>query len=399
MKHLYFAVLFALFPMFLSAQEKDLEQEILNYSETQSELISKGRKLLLDKFLEGDIDKVREVKDYLLTEVQNEDYVALYPGEQWLIMYWTGEYEQLPESILQINQEFLEKFQRRIAPERDFLYTKLVEKSWDQLQMLEDKINNSALDIKSKDFLLLHLNFMVSGEPLLKLSQEEVNTMANLYLEAHPKSNYEEYIRNNIRYKFAPSKWGLGFEFFTGFGMFTGELSEMYNNHGVFGLAFDVEYNKFSLYLRNYIGFAKTKQDRENSGVIWSKDSPAQMFFPEASLGYAVLENDKIKLSPFAGIGAANIGPVTTDLEQRPELEELEVGFSPFYTIGLNLNLKLGWKVDPFLTLRQDKSYWFIRLRYGYTMPQFNDYPMHGGNVHQLTIGIGGMYRGMKREL
>ncbi len=49
--------------------------------------------------------------------------------------------------------------------------------------------------------------------------------------------------------------------------------------------------------------------------------------------------------------------------------------------------------------VRQDKSYWFIRLRYGYTMPQFNDYPMHSGNVHQLTIRIGGMYRGIKRVL
>lgn len=399
MKHYYIALLFSIFPILLSGQEKDLEQEILNYSETQGEIISKGRRMLLDKFLEGDIEKVREIKDYLLTEVQNEDYVALYPGEQWMIMYWTGEYEQLPETILQINEEFLEKFRRRIAPERDLLYTKLVEKSWDQLPMLEEQINISALDTNSKDFLLLHLNFMVSGEPLMKLSQEEINTMANLYLEAYPKSNYEDYIRNNIRYQVVPSKWRFGFEFFSGLGIFTGELSEMYNNHGVFGVAFDVEYNKFILYLRNYIGFAKTKQDRENAGVLWSKNSPAMMYFPEASLGYTVLENDKLKLSPFAGIGAANISSITTDLEQRPELEELEVGFSPSYTLGLNLNIKLGWKADPLLSMMQDKSYWYVRLRYGYTMPQFNDYPMHSGNVHQLTIGIGGISRGMKRVL
>jgi hypothetical protein len=121
------------------------------------------------------------------------------------------------------------------------------------------------------------------------------------------------------------------------------------------------------------------------------------MFFPEASLGYAVLENDKIKLSPFAGIGLASIGPVPIDIEERPELEVLEVGYSTSYTLGLNLNIKLGWETAPYLTMREDKSYWFLRLRYGYTLPQFNNFPMHGGNVHQLTIGIGGMYRGMKR--
>jgi hypothetical protein len=271
MKHFYFAVLFLLFPLLLPAQEKDLEQEILNYQESRSQLISKGRRLIMDKFLEGDIEKVKEVKDYLIKEVQNEDYVALYPGELWMIMYWTGEYEELPETILQINKEFLEKFQRRIIPERDLLYTKLVERSWEQLQLLEDKILNSSLDTASKDFLLLHLNFMVSGEPLMKLSQEEVNTMASLYLDTHPGSVYENYIRNNIRYEYAPSKWAFGTEFFMGYGIFTGELAGLYNNHGVFGIAFDLEYDKFTLYLRGYIGFSKTTQDREKAGVLWFK--------------------------------------------------------------------------------------------------------------------------------
>ncbi|CAM4232071.1 hypothetical protein [Gillisia limnaea] len=399
MKHFYFAVLFLLFTIVLPAQVKDLEQEIMNYQESRSQLISKGRRLLLDKFMEGDIEKVKEVKDYLLNEVQNEDYVALFPGEVWMIMYWTGEHEDLPGKIVRFERDSMANYQRKIFPDRDLLYTKLIERSWEQLQMLEDKILDSSLDTASKDFLLLHLNFMVSGEPLMKLSQEEVNMMADLYLETHPESPYEDYLRNNIRYRYAPSKWAFGFEFFSGFGMFTGELGEMYNNHGVFGVAFDVEYNKFTLYLRNYIGFAKTKQDRENGGVFWSKDSPAMMFFPEASLGYAVVENDKIKLSPFAGIGAANIGPVTTDLEQTPELEALEVGFAASYTLGLNLNIKLGWDTNYLLTNNDDKSYWYLRLRYGYTMPQFNDYPMHSGNVHHLTIGFGGVYRGMKRSL
>ena len=398
MKHLYFGLLFILFPVVLQAQEGDIEQEIKNYSESRSQLISKGRRLLTDTFLEGNIAKVKEIKDYLLTELQNEDYVALYPGEEWLIMYWMGEYDRLQESVLYFNMDSVNKYQRRISPGPDMLYQKLLEKSYDELVMLEDKINNSALGLPTKDFLLLHLNFMLSGDPLMKITQEEINAMADLYLETHPNSTYEYYVKNNIRYKLAPSKWGFAFDFFTGFGMFTGELLGMYNNQGVFGISFDVEYQKFTLYLRNYIGFNKTKQDREAEGVLWQKGSESQTFLPEASIGYAVLENDKIKLSPFAGIGAASISPTTVDVEERPELEVLEVGFSPAYTVGLNLNIKLGWDVAPLLSHGDDKSYWFIKLRYGYTMPQFNE-PLHNGNIHQFTIGFGGMYRGMRRVL
>ena len=396
MKRVNLAILLVFLPVMLFAQDKDLEREIMEYSGNQSQLIPKGRKLLMDKFLEGDIEKVKRLKDYLLKEAQNEDYVALYPGEQWMIMYWTGEHEQLKEAILQFTPEPPETYQRKIFPEEDLLYTKLLERSWENLPMLEDKILNSHLELQAVDFLLLHLNFMVSGEPLMKLSPDNVNSMATLYLETYPDSPYETFIRTNIRYKYEPSKWGIGIEFFSGFGMFTGELSEMYHNHGVLGVGFDIEYHKFTLYLRNYIGFANTKQDREIAGVLWTKGSPAQMFFPDASLGYAVVENDKIKISPFAGVGGASIGPGSLELEERPELEALEVGFSPSYTLGLNLNIKMGWDTS-IISMNDDKSYWFIRIRYGYTMPQFGNYSLHNGNVHQLTIGMGGLYRRMKR--
>ncbi len=354
----------------------------------------------MDKFLEGDIEKVKEVKDYLINEVQNEDYVALYPGELWMIMYWTGEHEMLPGKILQFNLDSINKFQHRIAPERDLLYTKLIEKSWEELIMLEYNIDSSELDPQAKDFLLLHLNFMVSGEPLMRLSQEEVNKMADLYLETHPESPYEDYLRNNIRYRYAPSKWAFGFEFFSGFGMFTGELSEQYSNSVLLGFDFDVEYKKFTLFLRGHIGIGKLKKDKEFSSGIWEEGSAANIGIPEASIGYAVVENDKIKLSPFLGIGGIEITAPQNDLDKRPELDEAGVSFSAAYTLGLNMNIKLGWDASSYQLYHvpKDKSYWFLRVRYGYTLPQINQVG-HNGNFHHITIGIGGIHRGMKRVL
>lgn len=400
MKHYYLGFLFLFLYGNFQAQDTDVKEEIMTYSETKEELISKGRRLLRDKLIEGDYAKVKEVKDYLLRQAQDENYIALHPGEQLMLMFWTAELEDLPRFITSHSQESLNQwYQNRILPNQDMLYHKIIEQSWEQLSMLEDKILASSLPASNKDFLLLYLNFMVSGEPLMKINQETVNDMADLYLKTHPESKYEEFIRNNIRFKIAPSNWGLGFEFFSGFGMPTDELGDMYNSHGVFGVAFDVEFKKITLYLRNYIGFAKTKQDREEAGVLWSKNSNSHIFLPEASFGYAVLDNDKIKLSPFVGIGGASVGPVTSDIDKRPELEEMEVGFSPAYSIGLNLNIKLGWETAPYITQKEDKSYWFVRIRYGYTMPQFNDYTMHSGSVHQITIGLGGLYRGIKRDL
>lgn len=400
MKHYYIAVLFLFFSALLPAQETDLEKEIMQYSESKSDIISKGRRLLIDKFLEGDIEKVQEIKNYLMNEVEDDYYTALYPAELWMIMYWTGEYQPLIKSVTQMDQEALAVYSRKLSPSRDMLYNKLVERSWENLEMLENKILASSMETVQKDFLLLHLNYMVSGEPLMKLSQEEVNKMADLYLETHPNSPYEDYIRNNIRYHFVPNNWAVGMEFFSGYMHLTGGLSEQYKNSAILGFDFDVEFKKLILYLRGSVGISSLKKDREFSTGYWEKGSTANIGLLEVSMGYALIENNKIKMSPFVGIGGAEVSAPQVDIDEYPELKQAKVGMSTAYTVGLNLDFKLGWDASSHLlyNVPQDKSYWFIRVRYGYTMPQLNEVG-HNGNIHHITIGIGGLHRGMKREL
>ncbi|TBW27580.1 hypothetical protein [Gramella sp. KN1008] len=397
MKNFYLLIMCFLVSVASNAQNEDLEQEIMNYSDSKSQLISKGRKLLLDSFMEENIQKVRKIKDYLVTEIEDEDYVALYPSEEWMILYWTGEYYALMDMVLEFSEEDFAEFQRKITPEKDQLYFKLVERSMAEIEELESKIIASSLEQEQKDFLILHLNYMVSGEPLNTVPQEDINEMADLYLDKYSSGKFHDYVRNNIRFRFKSSNWGFGFEFFSGYGIFNGEISDQYNNHAPMGVALDVEYKNFTLFLRNYIGFSKTLRDREFDQGTWEKGAAVLVFLPEASIGYSVLENDKLKLSPFAGIGAAAVSPITADVEKRPELEDLQIGFSTAYTLGVNLNMKLGWETGTLIP--NEKTYWFVRLRYGYTIPQFDDYPGYNGNVHTLTLGIGGIVRGVKRDL
>ena len=107
-----------------------------------------------------------------------------------------------------------------------------------------------------------------------------------------------------------------------------------------------------------------------------------------------------MKISPFAGIASTSIGPTAYDLEREPDLEQVDLGFTTTYTAGLNLDIKLNWGTGLVSLNPKDYSYWFLRLRYAYNSPQFQDhYPEFNGNMHYLTIGIGGLYRGAKRQL
>lgn len=67
----------------VAGQTDSLRKEILNYQDSTAEITSKGRKLILDKFLENDKKKVNELLDYLRSIEKDQDFLAFYPLEKW----------------------------------------------------------------------------------------------------------------------------------------------------------------------------------------------------------------------------------------------------------------------------------------------------------------------------
>ena len=130
-------------------------------------------------------------------------------------------------------------------------------------------------------------------------------------------------------------------------------------------------------------------------GMLWKKEEAALTFIGEAALGYTVLETDRIKLSPFGGIGVTEISAPEDDLNTNPDLEHLIVGPDVTYSLGATLDYKLGLETGELV--ENKKTYWFLRLRYAYVMPQFLGNP--GGNLHTLSLGFGAVFRNLKREL
>ena len=57
----------------------------------------------------------------------------------------------------------------------------------------------------------------------------------------------------------------------------------------------------------------------------------------------------------------------------------------------------VSFEVETGELVENKKTYWFLRLRYAYVMPQFLGNP--GGNLHTLSLGFGAVFRNLKREL
>ncbi len=381
-------------------QNEAIQNEILNYSDSKSDMIIKGRRLLLDKFLEGDYQKVKEVKDYLKTELENEDYAALYPIEYWLILYWTQDYQELIKNMNELEAPQRANFARKIKPPYDLLFEKIRDHSLTSQLFLQTQVKHAELEQMDKDFLSMNLTFLLMDEKdELAKTQDMLNVMADEFLEAYPESKYEHFTRTYYRQKFVPSNWGFGFEFFSGYSLFTENLETRYKNQISIGVAFDVQYKRVILYLRDYIGLTKTKEDFPYDTGVWEKGSQARVYMSEASLGYVTIDNKYLKVVPFAGIASTDIAATEVDLTKKPDLDKVELEFTTTYAVGLNVDIKLGRSKMPIVSFEAEQNYLFLRLRYAYCMPQFEkNYDGVSGNMHYLTIGIGGFGRKIKRE-
>jgi hypothetical protein len=99
MKNLIYIIVILFAVSELAAQPDDLKNEIASYQSSQLEIINKSRRMLLDKFKEGDIQKVKEIKDYLLNDKSFEGYMPLLFTERFCIYFWTREYTELLKQI------------------------------------------------------------------------------------------------------------------------------------------------------------------------------------------------------------------------------------------------------------------------------------------------------------
>ncbi len=380
-------------------QTDNLRNEILNYTDSNALFIRNGRKMIIDKLIDGDVDKLRQIKNSLLLS-ENEKYLTFYPYEMRLLLYYVGEYDELQYYINSYDERTVESLKLKIKPAVDELENCLLASVRKRRADIEADIRAHVENIENRDFMILNLRYLIGGKDYSDVTRESLNADADTFLLKHPDSKYVGYTREYIRYKLVQSNWGMGLEFFSGYGIGTGNLYNNFHGHVPVGFALDVLYKNWSLYIRDYIGIGTTHADIPVNGTVWPTGTKANTFIPEATLGYMLPFKSNLHISPFAGVGGLMLSPTENQKEESYYKQASELN-SFVWIAGVNMDIKLGKNTSgqPLVSYNED-GFWFLRVRYGYVMSNINKlYPGLTGNMHYLTIGIGCMARKVKRDL
>ena len=276
-----------------------IEDEI---QQSKKEKIAKGRAYLLEKFIERDYEKVREIKDYLM-EMDDDNYVALTPFEQWHILLWTKEYDALTETLRHSDSVYFASYEKKVFPEQDDLMRRLYYRSAEDEHLLRFSLNEAQLPEEDRAFLTLFLDWLVRSEN--NDNQDNWNAEADKFLAGYPNSEYEWFVRHWIRKQYVENDWGWGMGLDVCGGFLTGSLKDKFLPIFGFGISFDVLYKKFLLNLGYDIIISDTKIDQPYSGGIYPAGSRDNVMNFYADLGYRIVDNRAISVIPFVGIGGA----------------------------------------------------------------------------------------------
>jgi hypothetical protein len=387
---------FLLFGLFQTArlQNDSLEQAILSYENKQLTLVRNGRDMLQAHILAGDIEKSSSLLHYLETQVENEDYMAFYDFEKWLLHVWTGQYHKVLPVFRNLSDSALWFAPRRsIPPPEDLLLDKLVESVERDSGSIFEKLDNSNLPDIEREFLKLFTSWLLCTSKTPRFEKEEaLNKASNQYLTDFPKSDFRYFVGRYINQEEVLAKRGMDFEFFSGYGGYTGSLNAYFGHHVPFGVAFDFYYKKWIFGVRDHIGIGKLDKPIVAKNTTWDKPRNFNHTILELNAAYEIYDSERLKIFPFVGITFGDISPPLAKIEKFPALENVGTGFVTAPIGGLNVDWKFGGpnSSKPMFI----DGYGILRFRLGYMLTNFvKKQPNLDGNSLYFTIGFGGVVR------
>lgn len=283
-------LLFALFIAIPSFAQ--IEEEI---AQSKRAKISEGRDYLLEKFLDRDYDKVKEIKDYLLS-LEDDDYVAFTPYELWHVLAWTKEFDALVEALKQVNATYFGSFENKIFPENDMLLAKLYQRGCEDEHLLRFNIQEAQLRPEDEAAVSLVFDWLLQKT---EKEQDELNEKSNRFLKDYPNSDYEWFVRHLIRKEIVQSDngWGMGIDVCTA--LTTGMLHKPIAG---LGMSLDIYRKKWYVNIAFDALAAKTKTNQQYGySSIYYEGSHCDYLNIGASVARNIFDSEHFCVSPFLG--------------------------------------------------------------------------------------------------
>ena len=192
-------ILLIISPIQSFCQADSILNKIINSSHSKLELIKKGSDQILYCLSIKDIPGATQIRDYMLSDVEDSLYVAFDSYNYPLILYRMQDYDDLIKYYLHFDSlEVLNK--HKIKPNDSELYLNLAWSLPEVAKYMFKSIKKSNLSREYKEVLILDLHKRTmevdGGDYILRNYYERVTQFKNKY----PNSRLKDYVEKHIQH-------------------------------------------------------------------------------------------------------------------------------------------------------------------------------------------------------
>jgi hypothetical protein len=312
---------------------------------SKSDLISKGRRLLLQEFKAGNKKEVADIMHYLATEVDDDYHISLWNSERYLLFYWMGDYTEILLNI-QVAAEDSVKYDPSLVYPFDHVLGQTIQTEIRTIyydSIIED-YKSLHFSEDTNDFLFMLLNRLLKDYDYSFISQDKLNQLSDEFQKKYPYSPLNKAVQKFISYKLAAGDFGYGMSIGGGYHFSSGNITDYITQKSGFDIDFSFYYKKLHLSLLLIQSQGEVKQDIKiaNTERIWGKGEKISVMKIAPIIGFNLLENNYFNLIPIAGISFNSATPSEQAVKDNPNLKDVQIKTSAMPVIGLNIDFKFS---------------------------------------------------------
>jgi hypothetical protein len=190
---------------------------------------------------------------------------------------------------------------------------------------------------------------------------------------------------------FTRKNYGYGVHLGFGSGSFVGSIGKYFGSTFNFIYGFDFAYKKSILFLDATFAAGKVKQNLA-ANTNWNKVRKVNAAIIGASYGYICIDNSKIKLAPFAGLGVIEIRGKTND---NPQQELTITDFNFIFGLNTDFKIRKGVNLIPGILLR-NREFIETSIKTKLYLTRANYFNNLNGLMINLSVGICGFGNAIK---
>lgn len=376
------ALLFCVLSVF---SQEDIKSQILSYSDSTEMIIRNGRKLILDKTVDGDHAAANKTLNFLKENVDKR-YVILYPGEELLFSLATRNFP-LFLYIAKNFETLLEGKTKSVAGES--MVIELREYLSAEMPFIREELEEYQLAEEEKNLVRIYIRYYMNED------MTELNTTIKNYQKTYTGSEYS-YFLNELKKLTTTGR--MNFVFGYGNEFLNGDIAEVFTNR-LHAMNMEIDGFINQLYLSLFIG-GSISQLRSNIDLpvknkdwIHAKEEKVSSLKYGMKIGRTLFSNQRLNIYPYLSIGGYEMNSQSSEFKNKDSdnpKNNLTGSFFAGFGAASDIVLK-KWEPKSFY---EPAGFVFLRPQIGYDQFLSNRDHTKGYDFHfmiSLGVSLGGL--------